>query len=85
MDAKQLWEREKYVALHAQSTRFRVIKYLVLVALLLGIFFWAGWSGIGIFFLITTPLSFLVHFFYRWKTKSWTQSWGGYKKLDLPN
>lgn len=85
MDAKQWWNREKYVAIHAQTARFRVIKYLIILALLAIVFAWSGWKGIGMFFVITIPLSLAVHFFYRWKTKRWTESWGGYKKLNFPS
>ena len=78
------FSREKYVALHGQSARFRVIKYLVLAAMGYGVFAWKGLAAVGVLFLCLFIVGTTVHFLFRWKTKAWTQSWGPYNKLDLP-
>jgi hypothetical protein len=84
MHLKKLLEREAYVAIHAQSWKFRVVKYLVLAILFTGVWAWGGWSVVVPTFLVLLVLALIVHFLFRWKTKAWTESWGPYKKLDLP-
>ena len=84
MKAKDWIAREKYVALHAQTWKFRVVKYVVLFAIAWSIYEWKGWDAVGVTFLILFVVAIAVHFLFRWKSKAWTQSWGPYKKLDLP-
>jgi hypothetical protein len=84
MTIKELLKREKHVVIHGQTARFRIIKYLVLLIIGIGLYQWNGWSGVIITFLILFVLSIAVHLLFRWKTKAWTQSWGPYKKIDLP-
>lgn len=81
---KESLRREKYVIIHGQTTRFRIVKYLVLFTLGIGLFFWKGWMAVGLAFACLFILGLAVHFLFRWKTKAWTESWGPYKKLDLP-
>ena len=84
MTLKERIEREKYVVIHGQTLRFRIVKYLILVAIAGGIYAWNGWTAVGVVFLTLFILAIAVHFFFRWKTKAWTESWGHYKKLDVP-
>jgi hypothetical protein len=84
MKSKEWIEREKYVALHAQPFWFRVIKYIVIVSLFTALGFWKGWQASLLLLLLLAVLGTILHFILRWKTKAWTQSWGPYKKMDLP-
>lgn len=84
MTFKKWWERERYVAIHAQTWKFRVIKYVVLILMAAGVFRWGGWASVGWTFLTLTFVSLGIHFLFRWRTKAWTENWGPYKKLDLP-
>ena len=80
----ELIEREKYVVLHGQSRRFRIIKYLVIVAIFIALGLSQSWLVALLFLFCLGFLGVIVHFIFRWKTKAWTQSWGPYKKMDLP-
>lgn len=84
MTIKEWIRREKYVAMHAQTLRFRVVKYLILFLIAWGVYAWGGWKTVGIVFAWLFILALSIHFLFRWKTKAWTESWGPYKKLDLP-
>ncbi len=85
MSMKDWWFREKYVALHAQSIRFRVIKYIVLLTIAVWIVRAQGWTTLVVVFFFLLILSLCMHFFFRWKTKAWTRSWGPYKALKIPH
>jgi hypothetical protein len=85
MTLKRMLRREKYVVIHGQTARFRIVKYLVLLAIAWGLSEWQGWRVTGAVFLVLAALSIAMHFVLRWKTKAWTRSWGPYKKLDLPH
>ena len=76
-------QRERYVVLHGQSWRFRVVKYIVILAAGTGVFLWKGGTAVAVMLLTLFVAGLVVHFVFRWKTKAWTQSWGPYKKLDL--
>lgn len=53
----------------------RILKYAIVVGF--GIFFWRSeWFWIVLAALLV--LSLAVHFWYRYKTKGWTQSFGGW-------
>ncbi len=61
---------------YSQANWIRVLKYIVLVVLIF--FFWkqaAFWYGLIVVF----ALSLSLHLFYRYKTKAWTISYGGWK------
>lgn len=77
---KELWQREKHVVLYGQTQRFRIIKYIVLLTLAIWLFRWKGGPTTIIVFLVLAVASIAIHFLFRWKTKSWTESWGPYKK-----
>ena len=63
----------------AQPVWFRVVKWIVIVgisAMLWGSpYFWLWIAGF-------LTLATTVHFIWRWKTKVWTQPWGGWNDLD---
>jgi hypothetical protein len=76
-------KRELYVAFSkdVQPHWFRVIKW----AIFLGVcakFYRAKWFPFGLGGLLVA--AFTLHFTYRWKTKGWTQAWGGWNDLDAP-
>jgi hypothetical protein len=83
MTFKDFFEREKHVALHAQSLRFRIAKYTVIAAIAAGVYFWKGLDAVGLLFLVLTIMALAVHFFFRWKTEAWTKPWGLYKRIRL--
>ena len=78
------WKREKYIAMHAQSTRFRILKYGVLIVLSYLLFIWKGWIALISGLLTLAVLGVVLHFFFRSKTKGWTKSWGLFKKIRTP-
>lgn len=84
MDAKQLIEREVYVAIHGQTWKFRVVKHVILIGVFTGIWLWQGLQAVFIVFGVLLVVVLAMHFLFRWKTKAWTASWGPYKKLKLP-
>jgi hypothetical protein len=83
MTFKEFWRREKFVALHAQTVRFRIVKYIVILALLGGVYVWRGVGMVGILFAAMFVFAIALHFFFRWKTEAWTKSWGPYKYIPL--
>jgi hypothetical protein len=66
-------------SIHAQPVWFRVIKWTCILAgfMLFHDRSWFWWTLAGLVALAT-----LLHFFYRWKTKSWTRAWGGWNDLE---
>ncbi len=84
MNMKDTIEREKYIVVHGQTARFRVIKYLLLAAFLIPFWLWQGDRALAILLVCLTVISVTIHLLFRWKTKAWTQSWGPYKKMALP-
>ena len=83
MTLKDFYRKEKYIALHAQSGRFRIVKYSVLFAVAVGMYVWKGLAATGILFLLLFLASICLHFFFRWKTEAWTKSWGPYKRIPF--
>lgn len=81
MTYRELVEREIHVALYAQSTRFRIIKYIVLFIFGLGLYLWQGTQVLIETFLVLTVIAIGIHFFFRWKTNGWMKSWGPYETL----
>ena len=74
-------KREARVALSrkAQPVWFRVVKWIVILAV--GYALWGGpyfWPvALGSFALALT-----LHFIWRWKTKGWTEPWGGWDDVE---
>lgn len=84
MDWKRTLRREKHIVIHGQSSKFRLAKYAVLLALLIPFYLWNGGVASAWLLAALIVVSLCVHFLFRWKTKAWTQSWGPYRKIDLP-
>ena len=83
MTFKEFYRREKCIALHAQSRRFRIVKYCVLLAVAVGVYVWKGWAATGLLFFLLFATGICLHFFFRWKTEGWTKSWGLYKRIPF--
>ena len=83
MTLKEFYRKEKYIALHAQSRRFRIVKYSVLLAVAGGVYAWLGLGAVGLVFLVLFFAGISLHFFFRWKTEAWTKSWGLYKRIHF--
>jgi hypothetical protein len=79
-----LIKREKYIALHAQKRGFRIRKWIILIVLFFLILKWKGWSALGLTIAIAFVLGTSLHFFLRYKTKGWRQSWGLFKAFKTP-
>jgi hypothetical protein len=63
----------------AQPVWFRVVKWIVIVGI--SAMFWRSpYFWLWIAGLLT--LAMTVHFIWRWKTRVWTQPWGGWNDLD---
>ena len=81
MSAGHFIQRELRVALsrRAQSLRFRLIKWLVIIGLIA--MFWRAplfwWCLLG-----AIVLALVGHFTWRWKTRGWTQPWGGWDDVE---
>lgn len=76
MILKEFYRKEEYIALHAQSRRFRIVKYCVLLAVAVGVYAWKGLAATGLLLLVLFLAGICLHFFFRWKTEAWTKSWG---------
>ena len=66
-------------SLKAQPIWFRLLKWAIIIGLIAAN--WRNprlWSTLGIVFV----LSLALHFFWRWKTKGWTQPWGGWDDVE---
>jgi len=83
MTLKEFYRKEKYIALHAQSWRFRMVKYCVLLAVAVFTYVWKGLAATGLLFLLLFLAGIGLHFFFRWKTEAWTKSWGLYKRIPF--
>jgi hypothetical protein len=75
---KKIIRRELEVAFSKKAQRpvFRILKYMVIGVVVY--FFWDRdtlWWILG----IALVLSLTVHFYTRYKTRGWTQSWGLWK------
>jgi len=63
----------------AQPVWFRVIKWAILITLTVR--YWRSATYWWIL-LAVLVLGIPVHLFWRWKTKAWTQPWGGWSDVD---
>jgi hypothetical protein len=81
MPARDTVKRELRVALsrRAQPAWFRISKWVIAIALIAAFrrspYLW--WWILG-----ALGLSVLLHLFWRWKTKGWTQPWGGWSDTE---
>ena len=81
MSVGKVLRREMRVALsrRAQPVWFRVLKWVI--ALGVGVLFWRQ-PYFWLWILAALSLALTVHFIWRWKTKGWTQPWGGWDDLE---
>jgi hypothetical protein len=84
MSAQRLFKREIRVMFSrkVQPIWFRVLKWIIILGV--AILFWRRpyfWWGIA----VTFVLGFGLHLFWRWKTKGWTQPWGGWDDIEADN
>jgi D-alanyl-lipoteichoic acid acyltransferase DltB (MBOAT superfamily) len=78
---KNFLKREGYIALHGQTSRFRVVKWVIILAITFIIYKLWGWVGVKTFILVGALLGIAVHFIFRWKTHGWTRPWGPMKEV----
>jgi len=78
MASKDTVRREMEVAFskNAQPLWLRILKYVLLAGL---IYFLWGNKWLWIIVVSMLVIALLVHFWYRYKTKGWTKSFGGWK------
>jgi hypothetical protein len=81
VSALETFKREVRIATsrRAQPVWFRILKWAITIGISAIVwrtpyFFWWIFGALG--------LSWTLHFFWRWKTKSWTQPWGGWDDLE---
>jgi hypothetical protein len=76
-----LVRRELRVAfsLKAQPVWFRILKWAALIAFIVRChaapWFWPVMAACSV-------AAFSLHFFYRWKTRAWSQPWGGWDDVQ---
>ena len=81
MSVSRAIKRELRVAFSRKSQPLwiRILKWLVAIAV--SVYFWSTpffwWWILG-----ALALGVTVHFIWRWKTKGWTQPWGGWDDVD---
>ncbi|NJR71911.1 MAG: hypothetical protein HC782_01880 [Gammaproteobacteria bacterium] len=65
---------------NAQSMPVRLAKWTLFLAIAMALhessYFWVWTAGLPL-------LGVAVHFFYRWKTRTWTRAWGSWDDLDF--
>jgi hypothetical protein len=77
MSSHRTLKREVRVAFspRSQAVWFRLLKWAIAIGASVALwrtpYFW-WWIGAAI------SLGVVVHFIWRWKTKGWTQPWGGW-------
>jgi hypothetical protein len=83
MSFRKIMRREMEVAFskHSQPIWLRVTKYILLIGIIC--FFW-GTKTLLIIFLIILPSGISLHFWYRYKTKGWTKSYGSWSYEKTP-
>ena len=81
MSAGKTFRREARVAFsrRAQPIWFRVLKWVIAVGV--SVLLWRG-SYFWLWILGALVLGLTVHLIWRWKTKGWTQPWGGWDDLE---
>jgi hypothetical protein len=81
MSAGELVKRELRVALsrRGQPVWFRVIKWAALLGL--SAMFWRS-PSFWMWLTIALGAGLAVHFIWRWKTRGWTQPWGGWDDVE---
>jgi hypothetical protein len=77
-------KRELRVAFsrHAQPVWFRVIKWAIFIG---AAALWWRNPAFWYWVLAAFALGLTLHVFWRWKTKKWTQPWGGWNDVETAN
>lgn len=74
-------KKELHVAIHAQTWRFRLGKYIAFAIIFGAVYVKLGREALLWALGIALVLAIALHLFYRWMTNGWEDSWGGYKSL----
>ena len=84
MSGRSVLKRELRVAFsrRAQPVWFRVLKWVTIVSVCL--VYWRS-PNFWLWMLAALGLALTLHFIWRWKTKGWTQPWGGWNDLEAGN
>ena len=69
-------------SLKAQPLWIRILKWAAIIALT-ALYHDAPWFWPIVAACVVAGLA--LHFFYRWKTRAWTRSWGGWNDLAAAN
>ena len=77
-------KREVYIAIHAQSSKFRIIKWIIILLVTYAIFLWRGLGAVYSWVIFGFVLGMTLHFFCRWKTRGWKHKWGKFKPIKTP-
>ena len=82
MAIRQILKRELEVACdtHSQPVGFKIAKFIVLG---LTIYFLWGTAWLWITLLVLFIAAMALHFWYRYKTKGWTRSYGMWKHESM--
>jgi hypothetical protein len=68
-------KKEIRVAVYGQSIKFRLIKYSIIIPLAVGLYLWRGVAALAWVFGPLAILALATHFFFRYKTKAWSEDW----------
>ena len=80
----QWLQKEIYVAVHGQTAKFRIFKWIIILIILYLLFTWKGWSAVTWVIILGAILGITMHMFLRYKTNAWTKSWGKVKAIKTP-
>jgi hypothetical protein len=78
------FQREKYIALNAQPTWLRIIKFPVFLIVGFLLFRWKGWRAVLFMILFLIIFGIAFHFFLRHMTDGWTKEWWFVQKITTP-
>ena len=84
MNVRKILSRELRVAFsrRSQPIWFRIAKWVIAISI--SVFLWRTpyfwWWILG-----ALGAGLTVHFIWRWKTKGWTQPWGGWNDVEKAN
>jgi len=81
---KNWWQREVYVVWHAQTRRFRAIKWVIIVVAGALLYYVKGWEITVKVFLFLALCGVAVHFLFRYMSHGWMESLWLYKKVEIP-
>ncbi len=74
-------KREWYIAIHGQTSRFRAVKWVIILAITFGIYQMWGWTGVKTWILAGAIIGISFHFIMRYLTHGWTRPWGPMKEV----